>query len=176
MRRSTVAGSSAAKPPLFVVQVTPLRLVLAILGLIAIAAIPAIIVGLASNGGWSGANSSSGGGAPTDGPRVLKAVPGATIQLKLTDGSPLRVTLVNIWNPVQPNIAVRVEGPAGAQSPSAWTLVLDNGTEIALADAPGDTSDTIRLYVDRPLPGTVNWTAVRFAPAGLPTSVVFERK
>jgi hypothetical protein len=106
----------------------------------------------------------------------VKAVPGATTRLTMADGSSLRVTLVNIWNPAQPNMSVRVEGPEAAKALAAWTLVLDNGTEIALAVGPGDTPDTIRLFVDRPIPGPVTWSAVRYAPAGLASPVLFERE
>jgi len=55
-------------------------------------------------------------------------------------------------------------------------VTLSNGTSIALAAAPGDTAGTMRLFVDRPLPEGVTWTAIRYAPEGATGAVVFERQ
>jgi hypothetical protein len=163
------SSTHTARKPLFVLEVSARRLAIGLVVLAALAVIPALIVGLATTDDGSPVRL-----APGD--RASKAVAGATDQLDASGGALIHVTLVNIWNPVQPNMAVRVDGPAAAKAPSAWSVTLSNGTSIALAAAPGDTAGTMRLFVDRPLPEGVTWTAIRYAPEGATGAVVFERQ
>ena len=152
-----MSGSShTARKPLFTLNVTPVRLLLGLVVLAAVAAIPAVVVSVVV-GSDSPATSS-------DGPGTIHATlaPGATLGSGQT-----RVVIKNTWGgPNEPNVVVSA-GPGGAGERDAWRFVLDDGTALAptIADWPNGEA---YLRLERGVPSGRSVVRLLYRPEGGP--------